>query len=167
MPGDIILLYIHVYQKWRSYHTRLLKYKVWQTEIFDILGHFLPFQPLDNLENQNFNIEKNTWRYYHFTHLHHKWQSYDIWFQRYGVQLTELFVILEHFLPFYLAMDPENQILEKWKKHLTIISFYKCVPSRTVIWCTVPELWTVVHKTEFFCHFGLFFALYPPNKPKN
>ena len=31
---------------------------VQQTEIFDILGHFLPFLPLDNLENQNFNNEK-------------------------------------------------------------------------------------------------------------
>ena len=28
-----------------------------QTEI-DIFTHLLPFQPLDNLENQNFNIEK-------------------------------------------------------------------------------------------------------------
>ena len=45
-----------------------LKYKVLQTEIFVILGHFLPFQLLDTLENQNFNIEKNT-RRYHFTHL--------------------------------------------------------------------------------------------------
>ena len=35
-----------------------LKYKLQQAEIVDILGHFLPFQPLDNLKNQNFNIEK-------------------------------------------------------------------------------------------------------------
>ena len=72
MPGDIILLYIHVYHKWRSYDIWFLKYKVWQTEIFVILGYFLPSQPTDNLENQYFKIEKNTWRYYHFTHLHHK-----------------------------------------------------------------------------------------------
>ena len=71
MPGDIILLYIRLSHKWRSYDIWFLKYKVQQTEIFIILGHFLPFQPLDNLQNQNFNIEKNTWRYYHFTHLHH------------------------------------------------------------------------------------------------
>ena len=58
MPGDMILLYIHVYHKWRSYNTWSLKYKVWQTEIFIILGHFFSFQPLDNLGNQNFNIEK-------------------------------------------------------------------------------------------------------------
>ena len=88
MPGDIILLYIHVYHKWRSYDIWFLKYKVWQTEIFDIFSHFLPFQSLDNLENQNFNIEKSTWRYYHFTHLYHKWQSYDVWFLRYKARQT-------------------------------------------------------------------------------
>ena len=32
--------------------------KVWQTEIFIILGHFFPFQLTDKLENQNFKIEK-------------------------------------------------------------------------------------------------------------
>ena len=81
------------------------------------MGHFLPFQPLDNLENQNFNIEKNTWRYYHFTHLHHKWQSYGVWFLIYGAQQTKVFVILERILPFYLPMDPENQNFQKIGKN--------------------------------------------------
>ena len=69
-------------------HIWFLKYKVRQTEVVNILGCFLPFQSLDKLENQNFNIEKNTWRYYHLTHLYHKWQSYDIGFLRYRVQQT-------------------------------------------------------------------------------
>ena len=106
--GDIILSYVHVYHKWRSYDVWLLKYKVRQTEIFVILGSFFTFHPLDNAENQNFKIEKNTWRYYDLTYLHHKWQSYDLWFLRYGAQQTELFVILDCFLPFYLPVDPEN-----------------------------------------------------------
>ena len=46
MPGDIILLYIHVYNKWWSYDIWFLKYKVQQTEIFNILGHFFPFSTL-------------------------------------------------------------------------------------------------------------------------
>ena len=58
MPRDIILLYIHGYHKWRSYDMWFLKYKVPQTKFFVVLGHFLPFQPPDNLENQNFKIEK-------------------------------------------------------------------------------------------------------------
>ena len=114
MPGDIILLYIHVYHKWRSYDTWFLKYKMWQTEIFVILGHFLLFQPLNNLENQNFNIEKNAYRYYNFTHLHHKWQWY-VWFLRYGAQQT----FSCHYGPFFallLPMSPENQNFEKMKK---------------------------------------------------
>ena len=70
MPGDIILLYIHVYHKWRSYDIWFLKYKVWQTEIFCHFGPFFAFSARDNLENQNFKIEINTWRYYHFIHFY-------------------------------------------------------------------------------------------------
>ena len=77
------------------------------------MGHFLPFQPPENPENQNFKIEKNTWRYYNFTNLHHKWQSYDVWFLRHGAQLTGFFVILDHFLPFYSHMDLENKNFRK------------------------------------------------------
>ena len=49
-----------------------------QTEFFIILGHFLPYQPHDNPERQNFKTERNTSRYYHLTHWHYKWQSYDV-----------------------------------------------------------------------------------------
>ena len=78
---------------------------------------FWSFFALSALENQDFKIEKNTWRY-HFTHLHHKWQSYDVWFLRYGVRQTEFFVILDDFLPFYPLMDQENQNFEKMKKSI-------------------------------------------------
>ena len=43
IPADIILLYAHVYHKWRSDDIWFLKYKVRQTEIFVISGHFLLF----------------------------------------------------------------------------------------------------------------------------
>ena len=46
----------------------------------------MAFQHPDNPENQNFKIEQNTRRFYHFTHLNHKWQSYDVWFLRYGAR---------------------------------------------------------------------------------
>ena len=36
-----------------------------------------PFQPPQTAGNENVNIDKNIWSYYHFTHLHNKWQSYD------------------------------------------------------------------------------------------
>ena len=56
------------------------------------------------------------WRYYHFTQEYHKWQSYDVWFLRHWVRQTELFVILDNFLPFYLLNNPKNQNFEKMKK---------------------------------------------------
>ena len=52
--------------------------------------------------------KKNTWRYYHFTNVYHKRQSYDIWFFRYRVQQTKLFIILDCFLPFYPPNNPKN-----------------------------------------------------------
>ena len=66
------------------------------------LGYFLPFYPTNNLKNQNFEKmgKKNAWRYHHFTLLYHKWQSYDVWFLRYGAGQTHFFFILNYFLPF-------------------------------------------------------------------
>ena len=49
-------------------------------------------------------------------------------FVRYGVQLTEYFVIFDRFLPFYPTNHLENQNLEKMKKVLDILPFYTCVP---------------------------------------
>ena len=123
MPGYIIVLHIHVCHKWTSYDIWFLKCKVWLTEIFVILCHFLPVQPPDNLEYQNSKIEKSTWRYYHFTHLHHKWQSYDVWFLRYGVWRTKIFVIFDHFLPFYPLNNLKNENFKKMKRMLGDIIF--------------------------------------------
>ena len=106
--------FTHVYNKWRPYDVWFLRYKVWMTEFFLILDHFLPFYPIGNTKNQNFEkMKKNTWRYYHFIHVYHKWQSYYVRFLRYGARSTDFYVILDHFLYFY----PENQNFEKLKKN--------------------------------------------------
>ena len=52
------------------------------------------------------------------------------------------------------------------KKTLKISSFYTSVPKIMIICYTVPEIWCVRDVIVFF-HFGLFFALLPPNSPKN
>ena len=115
MPEDIIIvLHKHVYHKWRSYDMWFLKYEVQQTEFFVILGHFLPFYVLTTKFWKN---EKKTWRYYHFTHVYHTWQSYDVWFLRYGAWRTIFFVILDRFLPFYPPNNPKNKTFEKVKKN--------------------------------------------------
>ena len=103
----------HVCQKSRSYEIGFLRYGVRQAEFFVILWHFLPFQPPNNPKNQNFKSEKKIWRYFNFTHLHHIWQSYDVWFLRDGAQQTKFLVSLDNFLPFYPPMDPENQNFRK------------------------------------------------------
>ena len=97
---------------------------------FVILDHF--FCPFNSLKTQKIKIfdkmKTNTWRYYHYTHVYHKWKSYDVWFLRYKVWQTEFFVILDSFLPFYPSKNLKNQNFEKPKKHLEILSFYTCVP---------------------------------------
>ena len=92
---------------------------------FVILGNSLPFQLPDNPKNENFQIQKNTWRYYHLKHLHHKWQSYDAWFLRYGPQWTEFSVIWTVFC----LTTWKIKVLKKWKNswwyhHFTQIYMY-------------------------------------------
>ena len=84
--------------------------------------------------------------------MYHKWQSYDVWFLRYGAWQTEFFVIFNRFLPFYLLttwkinlkLKLKNKLkFKNWKKHLVISSFYICVPNIMIKWCIVPEIWCV------------------------
>ena len=76
-----------------------------------------PFTPLATTKIKILKQLKKAWGYYHFTHVYHKWQSYDVWFLRYWAWWTEFFVILDHFLPFSSANNPKNQNFEKWKNH--------------------------------------------------
>ena len=101
--------------------------------IFCHYGPFLPFYPPIGPENQNFEKikKKNTWRYYDFTNVYHRWKAYDIWFFRRGVQQTKLFVIMVRFLLFCspppAPNNPKNQNFEKLKKTLgDIMILHKC-----------------------------------------
>ena len=58
----------------------------------------------------------------------------------------------------------KSEFWKNEKKLLEISSFYTCVPKTTIIWGTVPEIQS---ETNFFCHFGPFFALYLPLHPNN
>ena len=133
LAGDIIILHMctknhnHMQGSWDTEWDR--------HKIFVIFCHSVPCQPPDNPENQNFKIEKHTWRYYHFTHLHYKWnlhykwQSYDVWFLRYGAWQTEFLSFWTVFCSFTPPLRTQKiKILKKWKNHLKILSFYKCEP---------------------------------------
>ena len=94
---------------------------IWCT-VPEIFCHFwsffalsLPWRPG---KSKFWTIEKNTWRYCHFTHVHHKWQSYNVWFMTYGARPTRIFCHFGpfgRFLPFYPPNDPQNQNFIKTK----------------------------------------------------
>ena len=139
IPGDIILLCIHVYHKWRSYDGWFLKQCVTDRN-FQHFGPFFAFEPLDNLENQNFNIKKNTWRYYHFTHLHHicMYGSWDMKCHR-----QNFLSFWTTFCPFTPLWTQKIEFSRKWKKHLKILSICK---HKWVIWSMVPQIWSAIDR---------------------
>ena len=117
MPGDIIiLLYIHVYHKLKSYIYGAWNIRYHRQNFLSFWAIFYPFSPLTSWKMKILKLRKKTWTY-HFTHLHHKWQSCDVWFLRYEVWRTGFVVILDHFLPFYPLTTQKLKILTKWKKH--------------------------------------------------
>ena len=70
------------------------------------------------------------------------------------------------FSPFCPPKSWKNQNLKKWNKHLEISSFYICASKIMIRWGMVPEIWYVMD-VIVISHFGLFFALLPPNSQKN
>ena len=136
-----------MYHKWKSYDVGFLRYGVWQTEFFVILGHFLPFYPTNNSTNPNFDkwkkhLEKSSF----YTCVRQMTIIYDVWFLRYGVRR-------EIFLSFWA-------IFWKMKKKPPgdIITW---VPLMKIISWMVPEIWSATDK--IFGHFGPFFVLYCTN----
>ena len=126
-----------------------------QTEIFVILGPFLPIY----FTNQKIKILKkwkNSWRYFHFTFVYHEWQSYNVWFLRYGVQQAKSFLILDHFLSFYW----KNKILKK--KPGDIISLHLCTTNDNhMMYGSLDIRWNRLNFLRtIFCPFN-------PPSPKN
>ena len=153
MPIDIILLYIHVYHKWRSYHICFLKYKVRQTEALIILGHFLPFQPQTTQKIKTLTLKKtpgdNMILYICTINGNH---------MMYGS-----FVILDHFLHFYLPKDPENQNFEKMKKTPEDIILQMCTVNDNHI---MYGYWDMECNKHNFLSFWTSFCPFTPVKPK-
>ena len=187
-----------MYQKSRWYDVCLLIYGVWQTKLFVILGHFLPFYPtIDPPKSKFAKNVKNTWKY-PFTHLYHKSRSYDAWFVRYEAQETVFFLSFwAVFWPWPYKQPKKSKFwktVKKKKKILEILSFYTCATNDNHMmhgsqdiesnrqnflsfWAnfcpffpfTTRTTWKVkiLSKKSLFCHFGLFFALIPPNNQEN
>ena len=58
------------------------------------------------------------------------------------------------------------KIFKKWKRKPEATIILQSVPKIMIICYTVPEIWHVTDVIVIF-HFGLFFAPFPPNSPKN
>ena len=109
-PGDIIILHNctindnHLmYGSWDKEHNRYNFLSFWT-----VFCTFAPYGPRKSKKILKWKKHLKTLSIYR-----HKWQSYDVWFLRYGVQQTESFVILGHFLPFYPLTTQKNKILKK------------------------------------------------------
>ena len=104
--------------------------------------------------------KKYTWRNYHFTHVYHTWKSYDVWFLRYGVQWTESFVILDHFLPFYPNNNPKKETF--WRNEKTpgdIIILHMCTINDSHI---MYGSWDMEHDGHNFLSFWTIFCTFTP-----
>ena len=132
-PGDIISLHLcTINDIW------FLRYGVWQNFCL-FCAIFSPFTPLTTQKLKVLKW-KNNWSYYHFTHVYQRWQSHDLWLLRYGAWQTEFFVILGHFLNFFLPnnnritkiLNPNNKNENKkppQKTPANIIILHKAKPS--------------------------------------
>ena len=94
-------------------------YVIWcVTDIF--FCHFRPFFALSpHYWARKLKIGRNVkkdLRHYPFTHVYHKWRSYDVWFLGYKARQPKFFVILGHSLPLTLLTNWKIRILKKSKK---------------------------------------------------
>ena len=88
--------------------------------------------------------------------------NHDTQFMRYGAQGTELFVILGHFLLFYpfTPLKPwKTKIKKNEENTCDNIILHKCTKNYHMPHCSQDMLCDIC---DFYCHFGLFFALLPP-----
>ena len=97
--------------------------------------------------------------------MFHKWQSYDAWFLRHGVQQTNFFC---HFGPFFALLLPnnlKNQNFEKMKKTPgDIIILHMCTINDNHI---MYDSWDTERNKQFFVILDYFLPFYPPKNPKD
>ena len=108
-----------------------------------IFCHFGPFFALPapwQHRKSKFKIEKNIWRYYHFTHLHHTWQSFDVWFLRLLFFLRFCncyFSFWAIFCLFSLVSRKSQNLKKKKKKPGDIIILQMCTK---ILWWDIQFL---------------------------
>ena len=81
------------------------------------------------------------------------------------MQQTKCFVILDHFLPFYLTNNLKNQNFERLKKHTGDINIlHKFTKSHDhMLYCSLDM---ARNRFNYFSFLGYFLPFYLPNSPK-
>ena len=123
-PWDIIILHIYSING-----KQCTVPEIWSATdiIFCYSRPFLPFYLSVDPKNQNF-LKYRRKHLKILSFYNHKWQSCDVWFLRYGVQQTNVFVILDHFLPFYPLTTQKGKNYKRRRNELEILLLYTCVP---------------------------------------
>ena len=132
VSGDIIILhrgntngsYI-MYGSWNMEHSGHNFLSIWT--------NFCHFTPLHTWKIKNLKTWKNACRY-HFTHVYHKWQSYDICFLRYGAR--QIFLSFWTIFCPFTHNNPNNSKSKFWKnenKNLEI-NLHKCTKNHYMLW---------------------------------
>ena len=129
-----------MYHKWQS-----MTYGSWDMECDrqKPLSFWTIFLPITQQTGKSkfWKNEKNVWRYYHLTHVYHKWKSWcivpEIWSMT-DIIFSSFCAIFCSFTP--LTTQKKSKFWKKWKKHLEISSFYSSVPKLMIKYYTVLEI---------------------------
>ena len=121
-----------------------------------ILGHFLPFYPPPPLKTKKSKFWKNEKHAGDIIILptctkNHNHMRYASWDTEWDWQnFWSLWAIFGAFTQF---LNQKIKILKKCKKHMDISSFYWCIPKIPIIWCMLPEIWSVTDSWDMACDF--------------
>ena len=118
-----------VYQKSQWYNLQFLRYKAWQTETVNFRSFFAVLPPLKTQKNKILKKWKKIAGDIIILHMctkNHNHMMYGSWDMECNRQNFLSFWTI--FCPFTPLWTQKIKILKKWKKHLKILSFYKCLP---------------------------------------
>ena len=106
---------------------------------------FCPFSPLLKQKKKKIEKYKQNWIYYPFTHVYHKWKSYEAWLLKYKARRT----VFCHFGPFFdLWTSQELEKSKFWeikKAPGHIIILHLCTTNDNQMMYG-PEIWRATDK---------------------
>ena len=162
--GDIIILHMcnknHNHMMYGSLDTE------WDRQNFlSFWAIFCSFSPLTTWKIKIVKLKKSPGNIIIFHIFTINDNHYDVWFLRYGAKQTEVFVILDRFLPFYSPNNPKIQNFGKMKKKPEdIIILHMCTINDSHM---MYGSWDMKHNGQNFLSFWTVFSHFTPNSLKN